>query len=114
MTIREFYERTGGDYAGVMGRFENESRIRRFVGMFPEDQSYNCLEQALEDQKRKDAFLAAHTLKGVCLNLGFSRLHDSASAVTEALRREELTAAGALMPALRDDYRALVETIQKL
>ena len=37
--------------------------------MFLQDTSFQQLTDAMARQDVKDAFLAAHTLKGVCLNL---------------------------------------------
>ena len=86
MTLREFYEVTGGDYGDVMGRFVTEERVLRFVRKFPADGSFAALKSSLADGNAQEAFRAAHTIKGVCQNLSFSRLSDSSARLTEALR----------------------------
>ena len=70
----------GADYNEVFRRLYNEAMIRKFVLLFPKDDSFHNLEAALKEQNVKEAFRAAHTLKGVCQNLGFSNLY--APAVT--------------------------------
>lgn len=114
MNIREFYERTGGDYAGVMDRFYEESRVRRFLRMFKEDPSFPELEARLEEDRLREAFLAVHTLKGVCLNIGFNRLYGFASDVTEALRAEDKEKALELMPGLRQCYGEILGVIDEV
>ena len=84
MTIQECYAQMGADYNEVFRRLYNEAMIRKFVRLFPKDDSFHNLEAALKEQNVKEAFRAAHTLKGVCQNLGFSNLY--APAVTAACR----------------------------
>ena len=114
MTIREIYEMTDGDYSGVLERLSEEERVRRFVRMFAQDPTYAELERHLREKDAGEAFRAAHTLKGVCLNIGFTRMYILAGEVTEALRAGDLEAAEAAMPALRTDYARLVEAIGEL
>lgn len=114
MTAKEFYDQTGGDYKGTLARFMDEKRIIRFVGMFLRDPSYQDLKESLGRENRDDAFLAAHTLKGVCLNVGFSRLYDHACAVTEALRAGNMELAKKEMPALDSCYEEIVAAAKQL
>lgn len=93
MNIKELYEVIGGDYDGVLSRFMSEERIKKFVGMFPGDPSYKNLIDALEAGDIKEAFRAAHTIKGVSLNLGFTELYKADAELTEALRGADDAAA---------------------
>ncbi len=54
--------------------------------MFLDDDSYPKLEDALKKENVEEAFRAAHTLKGVCQNLGFTNLYQPAYELTEVLR----------------------------
>lgn len=74
MTIQECYKKMGADYQEVLGRLYNEAMICKFVRMFLQDDSFQILEEALRRGDVKEAFRGAHTLKGVCQNLGFSNL----------------------------------------
>ena len=114
MTIRDFYKMTEGDYDSLLGRLLEEERVLRFVRMFEQDPTYAELEKRLDERDPVGAFRAAHTLKGVCLNIGLSRLYGLASEVTEALREGDLEAADEKMPALRKDYARTVEAIRQL
>lgn len=120
MDIRLFYERTGGDFEDVMKRLMKESRVEKFARMFPDDPSYMELESNLALKNTREAFRAAHTLKGVCMNLSFTKLYRSADAVTESLRCADLDKAADMqkvadcMELLRNDYREIIETIKGL
>ena len=63
-----------GDYEDVFSRLRNNALIIKLVKKFESDQSYAELKQGLADKDAEKAFRAAHTLKGICLNLGFSQL----------------------------------------
>ena len=86
MTIQECYRQMGANYEDVLKRLYNEGMICRFTLMFLNDDSYPKLEQALKEGNVKEAFRAAHTLKGVCQNLGFTNLYQPAYELTEVLR----------------------------
>lgn len=114
MTTRECYERIGGDYEDVRRRFRDDARIRRFAIMFLGDDSMENLERAMNAGSCEEAFRAAHTLKGVCLNLGFKRLFESADAITEALRAGDMNKAADLLPQVIKDGRLTVEWLREL
>ena len=80
------YAEMGADYAEVLERLRDERLIRRYVLRFPDDPSYDALCRAMSGGRVEEAFLAAHTLKGITQSLGFGGLCTSASALTEALR----------------------------
>ena len=71
MELEELYQKIGGDLKNVMKRIPNEAMIGKFVRKYANDPTYNRLTAAVEAKNWKDAFLAAHTLKGVAQNLGF-------------------------------------------
>ena len=116
MRIEDCYREMGGDYADVSTRLPSPTLIHRFVLKFLEDKSYAALCDAMESGSREASFRAAHTLKGVCANLGFTRLLESASALTEILRPESDAipeAAFALMEQVRGDYQRTVDAIRR-
>ena len=86
MDLRECYASLGGDYDAVMGRLRSEERVIKFLGLFGADENFQLLTQAMGTQDWTTAFRAAHSLKGVALNLAFSALAQSSSDLTEALR----------------------------
>lgn len=115
MTIQECYQQLGGDYAAVKSRLPSDSLIKRFITKFLDDSSYSALCGAMQKGPGEEAFRAAHTLKGVCANLGLDQLEASASKLTELLRSagsdipEE---AGVLMDEVKRNYEITVGAIQ--
>ena len=115
MTLEECYELLGGSYSEVCLRLPSPRLVEKFVGKFLEDDSYRNLCSAMEAGSRPEAFRAAHTLKGVCANLSFTRLQDTASRLTELLRPESdeiPRGAEALMEEIHRDYQVTVEAIK--
>ena len=74
MTLRELYDNVGGSYEDALSRLMSDSLIDRFIRKYPQDKSYTQLIEAAAENDKELAFRAAHTLKGVAGNLGFSEL----------------------------------------
>ncbi|MCM1195139.1 MAG: Hpt domain-containing protein [Corallococcus sp.] len=113
MTVEKFYETICGDYAGTKARLMTDERIARFVNKFPADGSYQLLVDSIASGNVQDAFRAAHTIKGVAQNLGFTLLYKSAEEVTEILRAGSLDVA-AHMPELEKNYKLTIESIGQI
>lgn len=115
MTIKEFYQEIGSDYEQMIKRLGTESLILRFALKFPEDQTYRELESAMGEADGEKAFRAAHTLKGVCLNLGFSALGHASSELTEAMRENRKTdGCEELMKKVSEEYEKLLRVLQQV
>ena len=83
MTVQECYESIGADFEGVLGRMGSEAMVKRFALKFLDEPSYRSLVKAVEEQNAENAFRAAHTLKGICLNQGLDRLCIASACLTE-------------------------------
>ena len=112
MTLQECYAALEGDYAGVTSRLPTERMVQKFVLKFVNDGSYDLLVRSMEAQDYAEAFRAAHTIKGVCQNLDFTKLYQSSSALSEALRNGFSPEAPALVEQVKADYRQTVEAIR--
>lgn len=86
MTIEECYKNVGADYADVIRRLGSEETARYFALKFLNDGTFSQLESALNAGDGETAFRAAHTLKGIALNLGFDSLYKADFDLTEKLR----------------------------
>ena len=112
MTLQECYAALGGDYADVATRMPRESMIQKFVLRFLSDGSYDLLCRSLEAGNYEDAFRAAHSIKGVCQNLSFTRLFTSASQLCEALRPGGPPQSPDLFTQVKTDYEATLSAIR--
>lgn len=113
MTLEQCYNELGGNYKGVIERLLSDKLVQKFVLKFPDDGSFTTLSESLKNGDSETAFRAAHTLKGVCQNLGFDRLFKSSSEITEAFRDNRLEDAATLFPQVESDYKITVAAIEK-
>ncbi|MCM1364136.1 MAG: Hpt domain-containing protein [Faecalibacterium sp.] len=111
MTLKECYEIFSGDYDGVVGRMRSEALVKKFIFKFENDPNYGILKSALDARNREEAFRAAHTIKGVCQNLGFTKLQESSSLLTQHLRVSLSDDCFALMNQVTEDYEKLISAI---
>ena len=115
MDLKACYAQLGGDYDAVIGRLRSEDRVVRFLGLFRADDSFQLLETAMAASDWPTAFRAAHTLKGVALNLAFTKLAHSSSELTEALRSgQPAQDPDPLYQAVRTDYQAVLTALDTL
>ena len=100
MTIQECYKEMGADYEEVFHRLPRESMVRKFALMF------------LKEGNAQEAFRAAHTLKGVCQNLGFTNLYQPAYELTEVLRAGTLEGSGEWFARVTEQYKITTDAIR--
>lgn len=115
MTVRECYEELGADFEGVVSRLVTEERVKKFVTKLPKDESFARLCAAMEQDDAGMAFMGAHTMKGIAMNLGLTGLAETAGALTEELRQGMITPeAGSLFTELENRYQDTVRLIGML
>lgn len=114
MTVKEFYEVTGGDYQAALELFMKDELIKKFVLKFADDDSYPNLKRAVEQGDIQAAFQAAHTLKGVAANLNFTKLKQAVSVLTEQLRPCEQPADGQLVADVDRCYQLIMDNMKLL
>lgn len=110
--LEEAYRSVGADWDGVTKRLMGEELVYRFAGKFLEDDSFAKLKQALADRDVEAAFMAAHTLKGICQNLGFDNLYKPSAALTEILRAGTLEGADEAFAPVEAEYNKTVAAIK--
>ncbi len=112
--LKNFYTSVGSDLQEVLARLGGASAlVERFLAKFKSDESFSRLRDALESGAVKDAFREAHTLKGLCANLGLQNLFEQARDTTELLREENLEAAKQSFPALEKEYMHVLEAMNE-
>lgn len=114
MTVKEVYEITGSDFNNVINRLMKDTLVKKFSLKFLNDKSFSELKAALNTDNLDEAFRAAHTLKGVCQNLAFTRLAGISSDITEELRSKNLEGAKSLFHEVEKRYIKLNDELAKL
>ena len=114
MTLARFYESLGGSLPAVLARIPSEAMVRKFARMYAGDTSCDELVRAVEAKDWQTAFRAAHTLKGVALNLDFGNLYRAATALSEALLGGAALSDFSLLDAVIHCQQQLLEAISRL
>ena len=114
MTAEECYGLLGENYNEILERFGNEAMIKKFAISFIKDPSFADLKDALQKNDGERAFRAAHTLKGVCLNLGFSGLYQVSSDLTEKLRDHCTDGANELFKKVEEKYQSVISVLNAM
>ena len=114
MTVRESYEKIGSNFDEVLRRLGSEALVKRFALKFLNDTSFQDLKDALVKKDGETAFRAAHTLKGVCLNLGFDRLYEVSAELTEKLRGRDTSGTEKMFKKVETQYRILTDAIREM
>ena len=89
LTIDALRQYGANTQEGLSRCMNNEAFYLRVVGMSLDDPNFEKLSSAIEKDDRKEAFEAAHALKGVLGNLALTPAYDLAAEVTELLRSSE-------------------------
>lgn len=120
-TIETCYAVIGGDLDGVRGRLLTDERIVKFLTIFLQDTSYSNLVTHLEAGDLKEAFRAAHTIKGISRDLGLTPLFTYSSQLADVLRPDEegnpagpLDQVEGLMAQIKSAYQLTVDAIGAL
>ena len=81
-----------------------------------DEHTSDLLVRSLEEKNYREAFRAAHTMKGICQNLSFTKLYNSVNELAETLRPEDadVQKAGEQFLDVERDYKQTVEAIRTL
>lgn len=113
MAIKEAYEKMGADYEDVLSRLMNDSLVSRLAAKFLDEPSFGKLREALAVQDVKEAFMAAHSLKGVVQNLGFANMFEPVIEITETLRAGSLDGTEEMFKKVEAEYNRTVEALRE-
>lgn len=113
MAIKDAYEKMGADYNDVLSRLMNDALVSRLAGKFIDEPSFGNLRAALEAKDAKEAFMAAHSLKGVVQNLGFANMFDSVIEITETLRAGSLEGTDEMFKKVEAEYDRTIEALRE-
>ena len=101
-----------------------ESSIARFAGMeimyvkylkkLPEDKTFEELKAAVEADDGKEIEIKAHTLKGICGNLGLTGLYQKSDALVKAVREGRTEEIRPLYTEIKDLMEETVPLLREL
>ncbi len=86
MTIRELYEKMGGNYDQAVRVMRSDKLIDKYVRKFLSSDLDVMLAEAGKTMDGTRLFESAHAMKGVCSNLGLDELAKAANEITEEFR----------------------------
>ena len=114
MDIKKFYEETGSNYNSALSIMMNDMLIERMIRKFMEQNSYNAIIEAYQNNNIKDVFALSHSFKGVTGNLALTNLFNIASELTEATRNKEEADIRELIEQLKVAYSLVQEKFDLL
>ena len=95
-------------------RFNNNREVfENFLETFPESGLYEKMIKAIDDRNVKDAFQAAHALKGVSGNLSLVKLHADLIPLVEELRAESFEKVSVLIIPVEESYKKVIEILKE-
>ena len=86
MNLKKFYESMDVDYSRVLNRLRREQLIEKYLHLFVKDENFEVLNKSVESEDYESAFRAAHSIKGVALNLDLKPVAETASVLVEYFR----------------------------
>ena len=110
LTLTEFYRRHGGDAQEVLQRLYSEQIVREHL----RGVSLLHIHRFLKEKNVRQAFQAAHTLRGVCLSLGLADLHSVSAEITEALRDGRNLTTAEMLERLDTLYEQILSDISQV
>ncbi|RDY31804.1 hypothetical protein [Lachnotalea glycerini] len=115
--MEESYKRQlveiGIEVKNTLERFMNrEDLYEKFLVKFLDDKNFILLKKNLEIKNYEEAFINAHTLKGVTANLGLRSLYDPLVFLVEELRQSKFECAN-YFTILQDRYDELCNVIRE-
>ncbi len=114
MTVKDFYESIGSDYEAVIARIPSDAMLLKFLKKFPEDNHFTKLCQSIHEKNYSTAYRAAHTLKGLCLSLGFDEMSVPVCELTQQLREENYTHCEEYADRIGGLYHKIIAMTEKL
>ena len=115
--MKEKLTEIGVKYDEVLNRFMGkEDFYLRMLKKFLDDKNYEGLKQAVEQKNWPEAFKYAHTVKGLCGNLGLDGMLDHVAPLTEEVRSEPYNEENIVkyMTNVSEAYEKTVEVIRSL
>lgn len=92
----------------------NEALLVKFLKKFPDDLTFSELDRAVKAADYDSALTAAHTLKGLSGNLGFTKLFDRCERLVSYLRSGKREETAAMFNEIEDTYYTVLQALKQL
>lgn len=86
MTLKELYDAMGGDYEQAIKVLRVEKLIDKHIRKFPASDIFDGLVEGVKSMDEEKLFESSHAIKGVCANLGLTKISSLASMICEEFR----------------------------
>ena len=86
MTLKELYDAIGGDYDQALKVLRVEKLADKHIRKLPDNAIFGAIAAAGEAMDAAQLFESSHAIKGVCGNLGLTRMAALASEISEEFR----------------------------
>lgn len=103
------------DVEGALARFcGNSALYEKFLGKFLQDDNYYKIGAAVEAEDGEEMLIAAHTLKGVAGNLGFTALMNACAEMVSQLRNKNMEGALDAYSGVKKNYQMVCSAINSM
>lgn len=104
----------GIDVAGALERMGgSEELYETILSMFLADENYESLKAAMEKGDKDNALGFAHTIKGMCGNMGFDRLFRYSDDMVETFRGNRSCDVDLLMTQITEEYGRIMGILKR-
>lgn len=111
---KQLLEQAGIDLKSALDRFMgSEALYEKFLRKFLQDETYKRLEDSIDGGNANQAFMYAHTLKGVAANLEINSLLDVLVPITNQLRSGNMDGISVQQQVLKSRYEKLCDIIRE-
>ena len=86
VTVEELYESMGASYKSAKRVLQTDGLIAKFIQKYPTDSSFDRMRSSWTERDAQGTVDGAHSMKGVCANLGLDDLSARASVLAEEFR----------------------------
>ncbi len=113
--LLEELESAGGiDVEGALERMGGAEEVfETILGMFLADENYMLLKGAMAEGDEEHALGYAHTIKGMCGNLGFTNLFHYSDDMVETFRKNRDGNIPLLMQQIDEEYARITAILKK-
>ncbi|MCR4650200.1 MAG: Hpt domain-containing protein [Lachnospiraceae bacterium] len=120
INIKDELVKKGVDYGGALHRFlDMEDMYINFLKTYAEDNSFEEIRTSIADRDAESAFVAAHNMKGLAINLGLNVVAGVTTQLAEQLRDKaydelDIEKVNALIENLSEVNKEYVDLIREL